>query len=158
MKKSTLISLLATGLTFSTLSSAQTEVVTSAPTRQHASPVSAPGYLGLTYNQGELHVTFGDIRTDNLSPRFLSVGLERGQESAGFRAVHSSTSLTEIVNHYWGTLAGLGFEGSVSAATRDVVTYTFANGDRALTAVFIQQGSSVVADLSWTHTELVAAN
>lgn len=158
MKKNALIFLLAIGLTFSTLSSAQTEVAASVPTRQHASPVSAPGYLGLTYSQSELHVTFSDVRTNNLSPKFISVGLAQRQESAGFRAVHSSTSLTEIVNYYWGTLTKLGFEGLVSTATRDMVTYTFANGDRDLTAVFTRQGSSVVADLSWTHTESVAAN
>lgn len=167
MKKSILITLLATGLTLS-LSSAQTEatvstVSTPAPTpttqiTRHTSPVSAPGYLGLTYNYGELHATFSDIRTDKLSPKFLTAGLERGQGGAGLQAVHPGTSLTEIVNYYWRALAGLGFEGSVTTSTRDVVTYTFANGDHELTAVFTRRGSSVMADLSWAQAELVAAN
>lgn len=169
MKKSTLISLLATGLTFGTLSSAQTEATGSMPApapastpaaqmTRHASPVAAPGYLGLTYTQGELHATFSDSRSDHPSPRFLTVGLEQGQSGAGFRAVHPGSSLTEIVNYYWRELAGLGFAGVVTAASRDVTTYAFADGDRDLKAVFTRQGSSVVAELSWVHAELVAAN
>jgi hypothetical protein len=165
MKKSTLISLLATGLTFSTLNSAQTEAAAPAPAStpaaqmtRYASPVAAPGYLGLTYTQGELHATFSDSRSDHLSPKFLTVGLEQGQSGAGFRAVHPSSSLTEIVNYYWQELAGLGFEGVVTAASRDVTTYAFADGDRDLRAVFTRQGSSVVAELSWEHAELVASN
>ena len=169
MKKSTLISLLATGLTFSTLSSAQTEATgsMSAPTSEsipaaqmtrHASPVAAPGYLGLTYTHGKLHATFSDSRSDHLSPKFLTVGLEQEQSGAGFRAVHPGSSLTEIVNYSWRELAGLGFKGVVTAASRDVTTYAFADGDRDLRAVFTQKAGSVVAELSWVHAELVAAN
>jgi hypothetical protein len=160
MKKSTLILLLVTGLTFG-LGSAQSEVAVATPAAQmtrHASPVAAPGYLGLTYTHGELHATFSDSRSDHLSPKFLTVGLEQGQSGAGFRVVHPGSSLTEIVNYYWQELAGLGFAGIVTAASRDVTTYAFAVGDRDLRAVFTQKAGSVVAELSWTHAELVAAN
>lgn len=160
MKKSTLIPLLVTALTFG-LGSAQSEVAVATPAAQmtrHASPVAAPGYLGLTYTRGELHATFSDSRSDHLSPKFLTVGLEQGQSGAGFRAVHPGSSLTEIVNYYWRELAGLGFEGVVTAASRDVTTYAFADGDRDLRAVFTQKAGNVVAELSWMHAELVAAN
>lgn len=67
----------------------------------------------------------------------------------GFQAVHADTSLTEIVDYYWNTLTELGFESSVKTMSRHEIVYAFENGDRAVTAVFSQQGDRVVADLSW---------
>ncbi|CAA9551950.1 MAG: hypothetical protein AVDCRST_MAG86-1503 [uncultured Truepera sp.] len=145
MKKG-FLTLLAPALTLS-LSSAQPEPTT--PVLDHASPVAAPGYLGLSFNRGELRVRLSDVQAAHLSPKFQTVGLKQGQPDTGFRAVHADTSLTEIVNYYWSRLAELGFESSVATTDRYRVVYAFRNGERELTAIFTQQSAAVVADLSW---------
>ncbi len=151
--KKTLLTLLAPALTLS-LSSAQPEPTTPV---QHASPIAAPGYLGLSFNGGELQVRLSDVQVAHLSPEFQTVGLKQGQPNTGFRAVHTDTSLTKIVTYYWSRLAELGFESSVATSDRYRVVYAFRNGDRELTAVFTQQSDAVVADLSWPLETLAAA-
>lgn len=152
--KKTLLTLLAPALTLS-LSSAQPEPAV--PVLEHASPVAAPGYLGLSFDGGELRVRLSDVQAAHLSPEFQTVGLKQGQPDTGFRAVHTDTSLTEIVTYYWSRLAELGFESSVATSDRYRVVYAFRNGDRELTAIFTQQSDAVVADLSWPVEALVTA-
>lgn len=152
--KKTLLTLLAPALTLG-LSSAQPEPTT--PVFEHASPVAAPGYLGLSFNGGELRVRLSDVQAARLSPEFQTLGLKQGQPDTGFRAVHADTSLTEIVNYYWSRLAELGFESSVAITDRYRVVYAFGNGERELTAVFTQQGDAVVADLSGPLEALATA-
>lgn len=131
------------------LSSAQTQPTV--PTLQSASSVAVPGYISLSVDEGgELQVSFSDVRARSSSPRFQTLGLKQGQPEAGFRAVHTDTSLTEIVDYYWNTLTDLGFQSSVKTMSRYKIAYAFENGNRDLTAVFTEQGDSVVADLSWT--------
>lgn len=142
-------SLVATLFLFSaSLSSAQTQLTV--PTLQNASPVAAPGYLALSLDEGsELQVRLSDNQAKGSSPKFQTVGLKQGQTKAGFRTVHANTSLTEILDYYWNTLTELSFESSVETMSRFDMVYAFENGNRAVTAVFSQQGNSIVADLSW---------
>jgi hypothetical protein len=152
MKKSILSILLTSAVTLAAVSFAQTDAAT--PTLQHASPVAAPTYLGLKYAQGILQVSTSTTEADALSPKVQTIAFKEGQLPAGFEALHTNTGFTEVVGYYWGALTRLGFTGSVDSESRQVVSYSFSNGNSRLKAVFTQSEKGVLADLSWTSPEL----
>lgn len=151
MKNTVLTTLLAASLALSTLSFAQTGT-----TIQHASPVVAPTYLGLGYAQGTLQVLTSNTEADNLSLKVQAITFKNAQQPAGFEAVHTNTTLSEVVSYYWDALSELGFTGSVQKESRRAVTYSFEKGESRLAAVFTQDEGEVLADLSWLGTELAA--
>ena len=127
-----------------------------AQTLQHDSPVAAPTYLGLGYVQGTLQVSTSNTDAISLSPKVQTIAFKEGQLSTGFEALHADTTLSEVVSYYWDTLSELGFTGSVQEESRRVVTYSFSNGNDVLEAVFTQDEGEVLADFSWTGTELAS--
>lgn len=149
-----LVVTLVTVATPSSLSSAQN--VEAVSTLQYASPVVAPGYLGLGNDVGGLIVSFSRAKRAASSPLVEAAEVTEGPHGLDLRALHADTSLTEIVDYYWRALTGLGFTGSVKASTRGKVTYAFVDGERHLEAVFTWQGGDVTADLSWTPVNLVS--
>jgi len=149
-----LVLTLAIAATLSSLGSAQNVEATS--TLQHASPVAAPGYLGLEDDTSGLVVSFSRAKQAASSPRVEAAEVTEGPHGSELRALHADTSLTEIVAYYWRALTGLGFTGSVEATTRGEVTYAFVDGEHHLEAVFTRQGGDVTADLSWTQANLVS--
>lgn len=151
MKISILTLLLSVSMTLGTVGFAQTETAI-----RHASPVVAPTYLGLSYVQGVLRVSTSNTDADYLSPKVQTITYKEGQQPAGFQALHTDTTLSEVVSYYWKALSELGFTTSVDAGSRRVTSYRFENGDSRLLAVFTQDEGNVVADLSWIGTELAA--
>lgn len=150
MNKTLLTTVLTAGATLSALGFSQSE-----PAPQQVSPVVAPTYLGLGYSQNTLQVSTSNDAAD-LSPLIDTITFEDGQLSSGFDALHTSTSLSEVVSYYWETLSDLGFSGSVEALSREAVSYSFRNGAERLRATFTQQTNGVSADLSWTGAELIS--
>lgn len=123
---------------------------------RHASPIAAPTYLGLGYVQGALQVSTSTTEAAYLSPKVQAIAFKDGQLPAGFKAVHTNTTLSEVASYYWNALSELGFTTSVDSASRRVTSYRFENGDSRLLAVFTQDEGNVIADLSWIGTELAA--
>jgi hypothetical protein len=154
MKKSILSTLLTASMTLSAVSFAQTTASTANP--PHASPVAAPTYLGFGYVRNTLRVSMSGTQADTLSPLVQTISFRNGPVDVGFQAVHADTSLTEVTDYYWNALGTLGFAGSVAGVSRAVASYSFTYGDSRLEAVFTQQGSDILADLSWTGAALAS--
>jgi len=154
MKTTVLNILFAANMTLTTIGLAQSAAAT--PSLQHASPVAAPTYLGLSYVRGALQVSINSMDAAKLSPKVQTIAFKDGQQPAGFRALHADTTLSEVTSYYWDALSELGFSSSMDAGSRRVTSYRFENDDSRLLAVFTQNGGNVVADLSWIGTELTA--
>lgn len=151
MKTNILNILFAASMTL-TIGLAQSAAAT--PSLQHASPVAAPTYLGLSYVQGALQVSINRTDAAKLSPKVQTIAFKNGQRPSGFLALHADITLSEVVSYYWDALSELGFTSSMDTGSRRVTSYRFENGNSRLMAVFTQNGDNVVADLSWIGTEL----
>lgn len=156
MKKSILSTLLTASMTLAAVGFAQTDAATHS--LQHASSVAAPTYLGLGYVQGSLQVSTSTTEADALSPKIQSIAFKDSRLPAGFKAVHTNTTLSEVASYYWDALTKLGFTASLDTVSNDSVSYSFKNGNSRLLAAFTQREGGIVADLSWTSAELVATS
>jgi hypothetical protein len=120
------------------------------------SPVAAPTYLGLGYSRETLHVATSSRSGAALSPLVHTLTFEEGRLGRGFEALHTHTSLSEVVAYYWGALSELGFNGSVEALSGGAVNYSFSNGAEHLDATFTQHPEGISANLVWGGAELIS--
>lgn len=105
--------------------------------------------LPLSYDDGELLVVLSSSDEASLSPATTTTNRDERATGTVFQAVHTYTSLSEVIDYYWNALTSLGFEGTIDAVTADTSSYTFTNDDNQLTAVFTWQGDKVAVDLAW---------
>ncbi len=113
---------------------------------------AGPGYLQLSYDQGTLQAVLTGSG-DAASPTFRTSAL-KGEHDAGFRTVHTYTSLSEVVSYYWNALTRLGFEGTAESVAGATAIYTFEKDELQVRVVFSQEADNITVKLSWLQPQV----